>query len=163
MSGRRRRIVPGKPLFFATAMPLGGFAQGVLVESHMGRPTKIEGNPQHPASLGATDAFAQASVLTLYDPDRSQVVINAGRDQHLGGLFRGDQHHAWRHNDYARAGLRVLTETVTSPTLAQQLQALLARVPRSEMASVRASEPAMPCRPGARLAFGEMYRDAVSL
>ena len=67
-------IVPGKPLFYATAMPLGGFAQGVLVESHQGRPTKIEGNPDHPASLGSTDVFAQASILTLYDPDRSQVV-----------------------------------------------------------------------------------------
>src|SRR6059058_5059800 len=67
-------IVPGKPLFYATAMPLGGFGAGVLVESHMGRPTKVEGNPEHPASLGATDAFAQASVLILYDPDRAQAV-----------------------------------------------------------------------------------------
>src|SRR5258707_710788 len=67
-------IIPGNPLFFATAMTLGGYATGLLVESHEGRPTKIEGNPRHPASLGATDAFAQASILTLYDPDRSQVV-----------------------------------------------------------------------------------------
>src|SRR5437773_7474314 len=72
-------IVPGKPLFFATAMSLGGFATGLLVESHLGRPTKVEGNPDHPVSLGATDAFAQASGLTLYDPDRSQVVTSAGK------------------------------------------------------------------------------------
>src|SRR5215468_6372612 len=64
-------IVPGRPLFFATAMPLAGFGTGLLVESHEGRPTKIEGNKDHPASLGATDVFCQASVLGLYDPDRS--------------------------------------------------------------------------------------------
>src|SRR5690349_7917266 len=71
-------LIPGKPLFFASAMPLSGYGTGVLVESHMGRPTKIEGNPDHPASLGATDAFMQASILGLYDPDRSQVVRNLG-------------------------------------------------------------------------------------
>ena len=65
-------IVPGKPLFYATAVTLGGVATGVLMESHMARPTKVEGNPDHPGSLGASDAFAQAWVLGLYDPDRSQ-------------------------------------------------------------------------------------------
>src|SRR5579862_6632953 len=59
------QIVPGKPLFYATAVTLGGVATGVLVESHMARPTKVEGNPDHPASLGASDAFAQASILGL--------------------------------------------------------------------------------------------------
>src|SRR5215469_5749194 len=66
------QIIPGRPLFFATAMTMGGVANGVLAESHMGRPTKIEGKPEHPASLGACDSFGQASVLGLYDPDRSQ-------------------------------------------------------------------------------------------
>ena len=55
-------LIPGKPLFFATAMTLSGYANGLLMESHMGRPTKAEGNPDHPASLGATDVFSQASV-----------------------------------------------------------------------------------------------------
>src|SRR5262245_12250248 len=71
-------LVPGRPLFFATAMTLGGVATGLLVESHEGRPTKIEGNPAHPGSLGATDAFAQAAVLDLYDPDRARAVTNLG-------------------------------------------------------------------------------------
>ena len=71
-------IVPGRPLFFASAMPLSGVGTGVLAESHMGRPTKMEGNPDHPASLGATDIYAQASILQLYDPDRSQAVLYRG-------------------------------------------------------------------------------------
>ncbi len=86
------QIVPGKPLFFATALATDGFALGVLVESQMGRPTKIEGNPDHPASLGATDAFAQAAILDFYDPDRSQVVTRDGRVEtwvHFQEIFLG--------------------------------------------------------------------------
>src|SRR5262249_34622122 len=69
-------ITLGEPLYFATAMPLGAAAEGLLVESHEGRPTKIEGNPNHPASLGSTSLFAQASVLTLYNPDRARTITN---------------------------------------------------------------------------------------
>ena len=72
-------IVPGKPLFFASAIPIDGYACGVLVKSHMGRPIKLEGNPAHPASLGAVDIFGQAAMLTLYDPDRSQMVTHNAR------------------------------------------------------------------------------------
>ena len=71
-------FIPGEPLYYATAMSIGGIATGLLVKSNLGRPTKIEGNPQHPASLGATDAMMQASVLTLYDPDRSRTVMRNG-------------------------------------------------------------------------------------
>src|SRR5829696_829179 len=70
--------IPGRPLFFATAMTLGGVATGLLVESHEGRPTKIEGNPLHPGSLGASDVFAQAAILGLYDPDRAQTLTHLG-------------------------------------------------------------------------------------
>src|SRR6185295_10337508 len=79
-------IVPGRPLFFATAMPQGGVAMPLLAENHMGRPTKLEGNPEHPTSLGATDVLAQASVLSLYDPDRSRNVVNRGEVRTWGGL-----------------------------------------------------------------------------
>ena len=83
-------IVPGRPLFFASAIPLSGIAQPVLVESHMGRPTKIEGNPEHPASLGATDAFTQAAILDLYDPDRAKTVDLPRRGQVLEQVPDGD-------------------------------------------------------------------------
>ena len=71
------QLVPGRPLFFASAVAHDGYARGVLVESHEGRPTKIEGNPDHPMSLGGTDVFGQAHVLGLYDPDRAKSVLFA--------------------------------------------------------------------------------------
>ncbi len=147
-------IIPGKPLFFATAMPLAGFGTGVLVESHEGRPTKIEGNPEHPASLGATDTFAQASILTLYDPDRSQVVTKAGRISTWNAFFTEVNAELETQRLRRGAGLRVLTETVTSPTLASQVRALLTTFPAAKWHQY---EPAGrdTARAGARLAFGE--------
>ena len=145
--------IPGRPKFYATAMTLGGYATGILVESHEGRPTKIEGNPDHPASLGATDAFAQALVLGLYDPDRSQVLTElaeirawAGFVETLGGRLRAQQ-------ALGGEGIRILTETVTSPTLFGQLRAFRARFPRARWIQY---EPAGRdgVREGARLAFG---------
>ena len=125
-------IVPGKPLFFATAMPLAGFGTGVLVESHMGRPTKIEGNPTHPASLGATDVFAQASILDLYNPDRTQVVTYRGRIRPWEDFQSALREALEREKTNRGAGLRVLTGTVTSPTLADQLGALLNDYPAAK-------------------------------
>jgi MoCo/4Fe-4S cofactor protein with predicted Tat translocation signal len=118
-------LVPGKPLFFATAVTLGGLATGVLVESHEGRPTKIEGNPEHPASLGATDLFTQASILSLYDPDRSQTLSSRG-DIRTWSAFLGAVRGAVESVRAARGeGLRILTERCASPTLARQLHACL--------------------------------------
>ena len=80
-------LIPGRPLFFATATTLNGIANGVLAESHEGRPTKIEGNPEHPATLGACDAYSQASVLQLYDPDRSQALTFQGEIRSWGEFY----------------------------------------------------------------------------
>ncbi len=153
------QFVPGKPLFYATAMPLGGVATGVLVESHMGRPTKIEGNPSHPASLGATDAFAQASVLSLYDPDRSQAVYTRGRLSSWSAFLTSFEPVAAELLATIGAGLRILTETVSSPTLASQLRALLARFPEARWHQYE-SVNRDGARGGGRLAFGE-YVNAV--
>jgi MoCo/4Fe-4S cofactor protein with predicted Tat translocation signal len=146
-------IVPGQPLSFATAMPLGGFATGLLAASHMGRPTKIEGNPQHPASLGATDVFSQASVLTLYDPDRSQTLTYLGDIRPWTAFTAALLDALAAQRAGQGAGLRVLTETVTSPTLASQLRALLGRFPSAKWHQY---EPVGRdnVRAGARLAFG---------
>jgi len=146
-------IVPGKPLFFATAVSLGGFAAGVLVESHEGRPTKIEGNPTHPASLGATDLFTQAAILGLYDPDRSQTLMRQG-DIRTWSTFLGALRSVI---EAARAGegagVRILTETCTSPTLARQIREILDEFPA---AAWHQYEPSArdEVRAGARLAFG---------
>jgi len=125
-------VVPGKPLFYATAMSFAGIATGVLVESHLGRPTKIEGNPEHPASLGATDAAMQASVLTLYDPDRSQTVTRDGNISDWGSFITS----LTAARDAAKpkngAGVRILTGTVTSPTLATQIQDFLGAFPQAK-------------------------------
>jgi molybdopterin-containing oxidoreductase family iron-sulfur binding subunit len=124
-------IIPGRPLFFATAMPLGGIGTGLLVESHMGRPTKIEGNPDHPSSRGASDAFAQASILGLYDPDRSQVVSSAGEIRPWSAFVEALGKVLEAQGAKGGAGFRILTDTVTSPTLAAQLKALLATYPNA--------------------------------
>jgi molybdopterin-containing oxidoreductase family iron-sulfur binding subunit len=125
-------VVAGRPLFFATAMTLGGCGVGLLVESHMGRPTKVEGNPDHPASLGATDLFHQASILTLYDPDRSQTVTHLGQTGTWEDAVAALRTAMERQRPERGSGLRLLTETVVSPTLAAQIQALLRAFPEAK-------------------------------
>lgn len=147
-------LTPGEPLFFATAMTMGGSALGLLVESHEGRPTKIEGNPDHPASRGAANAFAQAAILSLYDPDRSQTVTFIGEDRPYSSLLGAIRRELVEQKAIKGARLRVLTEHVISPTLAAQIKALLAEYPSAKWHQY---EPAARdnAREGARLAFGQ--------
>jgi MoCo/4Fe-4S cofactor protein with predicted Tat translocation signal len=124
-------MVPGKPLFFATAVPFAGYAQPVLVESHEGHPTKVEGNPEHPASLGATDIFGQAAILTLYDPDRAQSVVNRGEIRAWGEFLTAIQTALSGQKAKQGAGLRFLTEANTSPTLAEQITLIQQAYPKA--------------------------------
>jgi MoCo/4Fe-4S cofactor protein with predicted Tat translocation signal len=147
-------MVPGKPLTFATAFTMGGYGTGILVTSNMGRPTKIEGNPNHPYSLGSTDVFAQASILSLYDPDRSNVVVNSGSIATWGKFLDAVQLPLEIQRSLKGAGLRILTETVTSPTLGSQIKTLLEMFPQAKWHQY---EPVNldSSRDGSVMAFGE--------
>ena len=149
-------VVPGKPMFYATSMTTAGIATGLLVESHLGRPTKIEGNPEHPASLGATDILMQASVLTLYDPDRSQTILNDGYLNTWGGFLTAISGARDVAGSKKGEGFRILTGTVTSPTLAAQIQDFLTANPQAKWHQWE------PCgrhseRAGSMAAFGKYW------
>src|SRR5829696_2075369 len=125
-------LVPGRPLFFATAIPFAGVAAPVLVESHEGHPTKIEGNPQHPASLGATDSFTQAALLDLYDPDRAKTVLYRGEVRGWGDFLTAMQNVLADQKLKQGAGLRFLTETITSPTIGEQIGLIQQAFPQAK-------------------------------
>src|SRR5258706_14063168 len=159
--------VPGKGLYFATAFSLGGIATPLLARSNEGRPTKLEGNPDHPNNRSgdpndkgssATDIFSQASILTLYDPDRSQTPMYRGETRpwtqfiaEIRGLIQkeGDGLKAKK-----GAGLRFLTETITSPSLAAQIKSILTDFPEAKWHQY---EPANRdnARAGAMTALGQ--------
>ncbi|HEX7021560.1 MAG TPA: TAT-variant-translocated molybdopterin oxidoreductase, partial [Trueperaceae bacterium] len=147
-------VIPGKPLYFATAITRGGYARGVLVESHTGRPTKIEGNPDHPASLGATDIYTQAAILGMWDPDRSRTVTQQGKEQDWQSFVSALQGALGQGNGQ---GVYLLSEPVTSPTLGAQIRAFQDRYPQ---ASWHQYDPAHDdfVRAGMEMAFGEELR-----
>jgi molybdopterin-containing oxidoreductase family iron-sulfur binding subunit len=157
--------IGGLPLYYASAVLRDGHAQGVLIGTREGRPIKVEGNPAHPASLGATDVFAQAAVLQLWDPDRAQAVM-----QRLPGSRGGPaavstwdafaaawQQQATAHAADSGARLRLLTGRITSPTLRAQIAALLQRFPRARWHRHVALDDTAQ-REGARLAFGRVLQ-----
>ena len=154
---------PGKSLFFATASSLGGIATPLLARSNEGRPTKVEGNPDHPNSRNsdpqdrgssATDIFAQASILSLYDPDRSQTAMfrEVARPW---TTFVGEMRTVLdEQRPKQGSGMRFLTETVTSPSVAAQLKAILTEFPGAKWHQY---EPVNNdnARAGAVAAFGQ--------
>ncbi len=147
-------VIPGRPMYYATASTLSGYANPLLVESHLGRPTKVEGNDQHPASLGGTDIFAQASLLTMYDPDRSQTITSMGEVRSWQGFLSAIRGPLTAQKGLQGAGIRILTTTITSPTLADQLRNFLKIYPQAKWHVYE------PCNrdnvlEGAKLAFGQ--------
>ena len=147
-------VVPGRPMFYATATTLSGYASPVLVESHLGRPTKIEGHDKHPASLGGTDIFAQASILGMYDPDRSQTITKLGDVNSWAEFVKEIRGPLAVQKGLGGAGIRILTQTLSSPTLADQLRAFLKAYPQAKW---HVYEPVNRdnALEGAKLAFGQ--------
>jgi molybdopterin-containing oxidoreductase family iron-sulfur binding subunit len=150
-------LVPGRPLVFATGVSRNGHAVGVLVRSSMGHPIKVEGNPAHPSSLGATDIFCQVEIDRLYDPDRSQGVRRGGHVSTWADLSAALGPALDRLRGRRGAGLAILTGEITSPLLGRQLTALLAALPgarwyRHEPVGREQAEA------GARIAYGEPLR-----
>jgi Fe-S-cluster-containing dehydrogenase component/anaerobic selenocysteine-containing dehydrogenase len=148
-------FIPGQAYYYATAMPLGGTVAGVLVETHDGRPTKIEGNPDHPNSLGAASALAQASILSLYDPDRSREVTLDGQPSSWDAFARFAADHFGKAGD--GSGIRILSERVTSPSLDAVRKHALEKWPSAKWVEYEAvnDDQAME---GARIAFGKALR-----
>ena len=125
------QIVPGVPRYYATTMPNGTSAYGLVVESHEGRPTKLEGNELHPASLGSSSARVQASVLDLYDPDRSQAVLKRGERSSWADFVAAWKVRAQAHAADGGAGLAVLASPSASPTLSRLAAAFQKTYPRA--------------------------------
>jgi Fe-S-cluster-containing dehydrogenase component len=147
-------IIPAIPNFYATAHVLDGYATGIVVKHNMGRPIKVDGNPNHPASLGATDVFAQAQVLGFYDPDRAAQITLRGNPSDRQSLETALTAQRAAFAGSHGAGLHILTGTVTSPTLAAQIDSLLQQYPEAQW---HQWEPISrdAVRRGATMAYGQ--------
>src|SRR6201998_1516162 len=149
-------VIPGRPMYYASAITLGGYASPVLVESHLGRPTKIEGNDQHPASLGGPDIFTQAALLGMYDPDRSQTVVSMGDVRSWQGFMGAIRGPLSAQQELQGAGIRILTPRSSSPALADQLRSFLKTYPQAKW---HVYEPVNRDNvlEGAKMAFGQPF------
>jgi len=125
-------MVQGMPQYYATALVLDGYAHGVLARSDMGRPTKIEGNPDHPASLGGTNLWAQADILRMYDPDRCQTVTRRGVTSTWNEFLGQLSVQLETQRGKGGAGLRIVSEPTTSPTLMAEMARVAAEFPKAK-------------------------------
>ena len=144
-----RDMIPSVPLRFATSLVRDGHATGVLVRVNDGRPSKIEGNPDHPASLGATGAMEEAAVLGLYDPQRAKGILHRRAPAAWPGLASA----LGRDRPDRGAGLRLLLEPTSSPLLAALLDRVLRRFPAARVTFHAPARSEAGSR-GAGLAFG---------
>jgi Fe-S-cluster-containing dehydrogenase component len=150
---RPEESTPGNALHFATGYALEGYTSGLLVESHEGRPTKVEGNPAHPETLGATTVFEQALILGLYDDDRAKQLRTGSRAIAWQTYLSDVRTRGTKLAEKGGAGLRFLTGPTTSPLLADLRRRILERFPQAKFVSYGAvaNDSAVE---GAKMAFG---------
>ncbi len=155
-------IVPGIPLYYASAMPFGLESIGVLVENHEGRPTKLEGNESHPSSNGKANAFVQASILDLYDPDRAKEVSNGGESSDFEAFLLAWQDVRNKFENGAGENLAVISTEYSSPTLARLKKEFLKAYPNATWV---AYEPVNDenVRRGIKMATGTLARPLYSM
>ena len=124
-------LILGKPMYFATAHPFVTGAVPLLVKTDQFRPIKIDGNPEHPYNQGSSDPFTQATLLDLYDPDRSQHVTFRGENREWAEFAQEFRQKVASTKD--GTGIYFLSETITSPTLARQWKAVQAAYPKATL------------------------------
>src|SRR5947209_10279420 len=125
-------LIPSKALYYATAMPMPTGAIPLLVKSNEFRPTKIEGNPDHPVTHGSSDVWSQASILGMYDPDRSQTVTFMGETRSWATFLGAIRQPAMAQRAKGGAGLRILTGTCISPSFSALMKQTLALYPQAK-------------------------------
>jgi MoCo/4Fe-4S cofactor protein with predicted Tat translocation signal len=164
-------VIPGKALFYATSMPLPcGGAEGLLVETHEGRPTKVEGNPFHTINRGKSSVWAQASILDMYDPDRLKFPWFRGSGRSLGADAppAWDDFRAWAREHFARfdqtrgRGLAVLIRKGTGLCRDMARERFQKRFPEAMWVPYSPAEPDGPAA-GAAVAFGRPVREQLRL
>ncbi len=145
--------VPGKPLVYSSAMLLGGYAKPLWVTSRSGRPIKLEGNGDHPASLGSTDTYGQMAIWSMYDPDRLQSVHDGDMPSSWESYFRDVRGELEKNPN---EGVAILTGTVTSPSLAATIDAFTKKYKSTTWHQFEAVSRDN-VREGSKLAFGGYY------
>lgn len=150
-------VIPGVRLLYATAMQRSAGALGLLVEAHEGRPTKIEGNPKHPSSGGASDGWAQAEILKLYDPDRARSPLSNGQPASWADWDKTASELAGRFAANGGQGLAILAETFTGPTSERLLASIVEKMPQAKVYRHDRLAP-VNALAGAELAYGSGAR-----